>query len=294
LISCGAVLENIKIAAASFGINSEIEYKISEKENDLVASVRLVPNRIEKDPLSDFIWERHTNRKFYKKISIAPPMLQSIKASVDMIPGASLHFITERDKLKKIAKIIYKIDRIRTEHRPLHEHLMKMIRFTDQEALEKKDGLPLKNLEGGLAGEAFLKITRSWRVMNLANTLGLGRMVAFHSYQGIANSSGVALLTMDGMDEQAFIAGGQALERTWLKLTSLGMMMQPMTAITLFFLRCKLEAGNGFSPRHQKVLASVEKDYEQIFPVLTKDNIGQVMLFRFGYADNIRVRTLRR
>jgi len=293
LISCGAVLENMKITASSFGIDSKIEYITDKKDSDLKASVKLIIDKSKKDELSDFIWERHTNRKFYKKTPASSSVLQSMESSINMIPGAKLHFITKKDDLKKLAKIIYQVDRIRTEHRPLHEHLMKMIRFTDKEAFEKRDGLPLKNLEAGLAGELFLKATKPWSVMNIVNKIGIGRMVALHSYQGIVNSSGIALLTIDGMDDKAFIKGGQALERVWLTISSLGLVMQPMTAITLFYLRWALIGKSDFQTRHQEVIQNLQFRYEKLFPALRENFTGQVMLLRFGFADDISYRTLR-
>jgi len=136
----------------------------------------------------------------------------------DPLGGTNFFLDLSMNAVKKFAKIIYQIDRIRTEHRPLHEHLMKMIRFTNEEVMRTKDGLPLKNLEAGVAGEIFMKATKPWVVMNTFNKLGIGRMVALHSYQGIINSSGVGLFIVSGSDAEDFLKGGQALERIWLTL----------------------------------------------------------------------------
>jgi hypothetical protein len=243
--------------------------------------------------LSDFIWERDTNRKFYKKSTVSPAALQEIESSIKNIPGAKLHFVTKRDDLKQLGKIIYQVDRIRTEYRPLHEHLMQMIRFTDQEALEKRDGFPLKNLEAGFAGELFLRATKPWPVMNLVNKSGIGRMVALHSYQGIVNSSGAALLTMDGMENLDFIKGGQALEKIWLTISSLGLSMQPMTGITLFYMRYAFDGKGDFQQRHQAVLDRVKSQYQTLFPGIKENASGQIMLFRFGDSPDISYKTLR-
>jgi len=294
MIACGAALENIKIAASSFGIKAEIEYATEDNDRDLIAVVKLVGNKVKRDDLSDFIWERHTNRRFYKKISVSPAILKKIESSIKNIPGAKLHFITNREDLKRLGIIIYQVDRIRTEHKPLHEHLMKMIRFSDQEALKKRDGFPLKNLEAGFAGGLFLRATKPWPVMNTVNKLGIGRMVALHSYQGMVNSSGAALLTIDRIDDLAFIEGGQAIERVWFAISSLGLAMQPMTAITLFYLRWMLEGKSCFLKKHQKILERVYGDYHQLFPVIGDENYRQIMLFRFGYGDDINHRTLRK
>ncbi|MCF6246259.1 MAG: ThiF family adenylyltransferase [Desulfobacula sp.] len=292
-ISCGAVVENIVIAASSLGIGSTIE-DVFSKNGNLVISVKFSCKGIEKDNLSDYIWKRHTNRKLYERRSILSATLSKVLASTKTIQGAKLHVVTDKNDLKKIANIIYQIDQIRNEHRPLHEHLMSMIRFTDEEALEYRDGLPLKNLEAGLIGELFLKMTKQWTVMNIINKIGIGKMVARHSYQGITHSSGVALLTIDGSEVQDMINGGRALERVWLTLASLGLAMQPMTAITLFYQRVALNRERDFQLKHQKILNKIEKNYKELFHLVGKEpNRNQIMLFRFGHSDKIHCRTLR-
>jgi len=246
-----------------------------------------------KDPLCEFIWSRHTNRTMYKQESLSSKVLQSCKDSVLCFPETELYTVTQKKDLKTLARIIYKIDRIRTEHRPLHEHLNKMVRFTSHEINERRDGLPLKNLQAGFAGEQFLKLTRPWPVMNFLNKIGVGRLVAMHSYQGIINSSAVMLLTVDGMTDKDFLTGGRALQRIWLDLTRQGYHVQPMTAVTLFFMRLALKKNPGFLPKHIRLLNSVKKQYFNLFPGLD-DNNGQVMLFRIGHGKEIRHFTRRK
>jgi len=294
IISCGTVLENMRVAASAFGLEGRISYLPATGQDDLMASMDFIQGEVNRNPMADYIWKRHTNRKFYKKIPLPSSVLQNLQESISDLPGTKLHFITERADLGRVAKMIYKADRIRTEHRPLHEHLCSMIRFSREEALSKLDGLPLKNLEAGPAGEIFLKLTRPWWVMNVVNRIGLGRMVALHSYQGIVNASCVALLTVEGMGAQDFLKGGQALERTWLNLTRKGLSMQPMTAITLFWLRWQIEGEESFSENHRKLLSHVWKEYVTLFPEVDFSRDGQVMLFRLGYGKEIKYGTHRK
>ena len=293
LISCGAVIENIKIAASALGLNTRIESFEPKKNDNQVAGIDLLPGGDQADPLSDQIWKRHTNRKFYDKKPLPQSVTDQLISSIEDFPETDLQVITDRKKMKKLAKMIFQVDRIRTEYRPLHDHLMSMIRFTDQEMIETRDGLPLKNLEAGIAGELFLKMTKPWAVMNMMNRIGVGRMVALHSYQGMVNSSGIGLLTVNGTSGIDFLKGGQALQRLWLTLTSLGLQMQPMTAITLFYLRRFLNGKGDFSKKHTAVLDRLEPEYKALFPKLNNDNPGQVMLFRFGFSDDVGCRTLR-
>ena len=289
IISCGAVLENMRIAAGDLGLDAHIDYLPAGEKADHMATLTLRSDEpsVPKDPLSESLWQRNTNRTFYRNQSIPATVIDAIRESTSGFPKASLHLVTKKADLRKLAKIVYKVDRIRTEHRPLHEHLCQMIRFSDAEALAKKDGLPLKNLEAGLAGELFLKATRPWPVMNMANNVGLGRMVALHAMGGILSAPGAALLTVEGLNKGDFLVGGQALERVWLTISKYGLCMQPMTAITLFRMRWVMAGKNGFSKPHQELLEAVWEDYQALFPGsgYEREWAGDAVSFRLRQDD---------
>lgn len=292
IISCGAAIENIKVASSLFGVEPEIE--LADDESRIGARIHFNPmGHVQKDPLHEFIWKRHTNRTMFRQEPFSKLNLNFLDDVISCFPGAELHVATQKEDIKKLAKIVYTIDRIRTEHRSLHEHLMKMIRFYPGEAEKTGDGLPLKNLQAGPAGEVFLKLSKPWAVMNVLNKVGIGRMVAFHSYQGIINSSAAMLLTVEGRGNKDFLLGGRALERVWLELTRLGYHVQPMTAITLFFMRLFLNQGQGFMQKHKGLLNTVKDDYFKIFQGVDIEN-SQVVLFRVGHGRPIRHFTRRK
>jgi len=66
IISCGAVLENMRIAASAFDLNTNINYLPSGIEDDLMASIELIYNETSINPLFASIWKRNTNRTFYE------------------------------------------------------------------------------------------------------------------------------------------------------------------------------------------------------------------------------------
>lgn len=291
MISCGAVIENVRIASNELGIQTGIDY--FSNSDGTGGSVEFHKPGVHKDPLYEFIWRRYTNRTMFAQASIESTTIDSCKNSILSFPDTKLYSVTQKDSLKKLARIIYQVDRIRTEQRSLHDHLNQMIRFDTDEVFHSNDGLPLKNLQAGFAGEQFLKFAKPWPVMNFFNKIGIGRLVAFHSYQGVINSSAVMLLTVDGTADKDFIQGGRALQRIWLNLTRLGYHVQPMTAITLFFMRLLLKNENKFSLKHNHLLDSVKNDYYNLFPGLNKHN-GQIMLFRIGKGKEIRHFTRRK
>lgn len=295
IISCGAVIENMKIAASALHIDPKIEL-IPNTDNLRLMGVLDFEDSIkcEKDPLVDYILIRHTNRKFYKRVQIEDSVLDSIKGQGEKIKGVKVKLINDPKKIKKIAKLVYNVDKIRVEFRPLHEHLMSMIRFSPKEMYSTRDGLPLKNLEAGLAGEIFLKITRPWIVMSLFNKLGLGKLVAHHSYRALVSSSAVGLITAEGNGVESFLRGGMAMQRVWLDSCKNGLHFQPMTAITLFLERWKREK-NSFLNKHKQMLEKIWPQYEKIFDLDLEKNESHIMLFRLGYAkSDVTVRTIRR
>jgi len=130
--------------------------------------------------------------------------------------------------------------------------------------------------------------------MRIANALGFGRIVAMHSAQGILNSGCCCLLTAPGKLWQDFVTGGRALQRCWLKLTDLGLSMQPMTAVTLFRLRWDLDGAESFDPQHRNMLRELWPKFDNLFPAADFRKDGQIMLFRIGYAQNIHYGTYRK
>jgi molybdopterin/thiamine biosynthesis adenylyltransferase len=293
VISCGAVIENMKLVASKFGLKTDITY--SPDTEDKIAVLRFTKkDGFKKDELADFIWKRQTNRKLFKAAPVIPGIIDEVKSAIKDIEGTDIHFITSPDKIKDMAKLVSQVDRIRIERKDLHEHLFSMIRFSMDETLEKRDGFYLKNLEAGFDGELFLKATKKWPVMNVANKLGMGRIVAQAAYKGIVNSSGVGLVTTKGLTRDDYLNGGRALERAWLALTKAGYQFQPMAAVSLFFLRKQLEGDKSFSNAHTRMLNKVWLQYKRILSIPDIESKAQVMLFRFGQADNIQFGTLRK
>lgn len=294
-ISCGAVVENMRLAASKFNFVTTIKYFPGETGDNKIAVLSFARNPSgSEDPLIDFIWKRKTNRKLFKKDPVSQSLIGELKDSIKDVTGTQVHFITDPIQLKRIAVLVSQADRIRTERQDLHEHFCHMLRFSLEDAMEKKDGFYVKNLEAGLAGEMFLKTTQRWRVMNLANKLGFGKIVAKAAHDGILNSSGVGLVLTSGKRIEDFLNGGQAMERVWLKLAQSGYQFQPMTAITLFFLRKQLEGNVNFSDRHAKLLDTIWREYKTLFSGVDLNKNAQVMLFRFGKAEDIQFGTLRK
>lgn len=294
VIACGAAVENVALAASSLGLKAHATLLPDPTQDDLMASVHLEPGSPAADPLSRYIWTRCTNRRPFSKRPLPDWVQSDLCERISEYHAARLHLIEGRAQLHKLARLIYLADRIRTEHQGLHEHFTSMVRFDEKEAQARRDGLPLPNLEAGMAGGLFLRLTKPWAAMRAANAVGLGRMVALHSAKGILDSGAAGLITVEGMEPRDFLLGGRALQRVWLAMEHHGLQMQPMTAVTLFWLRWLWEGSASFSEKHRKILEKVWIGLRGLFTEVDFETQGLVMLFRVGYGPGIRHRTLRR
>lgn len=255
-----------------------------------MAELSVVPAVAALDPLADSVWLRTTNRRMYAR----KPVEAFSQAELSAAASPSQLFLVESPgKLKTLGRLLFLADRIRVERRDLHEHFIGMTRFDPPDGAGSDDGLPLKNLYAGSAGEAFLRLTRPWSAMQAANRVGLGRLVAMHSKMSMEKSPLAGLLCVKSPSRADFLSGGMALERVWLTATRHGLAFQPMTAITLFWLRWKLEGPEAFSPEHRRLLEEVWPGFQGLFPQLGQD-CWPLMLFRAGHARPIEYWTPRR
>ncbi len=106
--------------------------------------------------------------------------------------------------------------------------------------------------------------------------------------------AGTGLITVKGFDNTNFLQGGMALERLWLTITDNSLYLQPMTAITLFFLRYLLEGNNNFLDKHSNLLEKIIPEFKQVFPDVDLKDEALIMLFRIGKSSEITHRTLRK
>ncbi len=294
IISAGAVAENIRIAASSLGLFTDVRPFPDPDSPTLTAALRFQRAPVPEDPLVEVLWKRCTNRKLYDPVPLSPVIREELERALTDFPDARLQWIVGRDGLRKLARIVFQADRIRLEDRRLHEHLHRMIRYSTEEALAARDGFPLKNLEAGRAGEVFLRLTRPWSVMNVLNRLGMSRIVAAHTARSVRHAAASALLTVSGTAPAHYFQGGRALQRVWLTATAQGLSLQPMAAVTLFWTRYQREGFQLFQDRHRKLLERVFAGYQALFAPVDFFTAAHVLLFRLGRASPIEQPTLRR
>jgi molybdopterin/thiamine biosynthesis adenylyltransferase len=290
LISCGAVLENMRYAAGAAGLETELTLLPDGEGADRVGVAEFEPVGMPLYELAESsMWRRCTTRLMFKK----KPVPQAVWQRLDrMVAGeAMLSWVTDRGLMKGLAAAVYKADRARVERRDLHEYLMEHIRFGPHEG-PHGDGLPLKNLQAGVAGELFMKFTQPWRVMRLLNILGAGRMVPLHGRQSVIASGGLGMISIAAATEEQYLRAGAVFNRLWCALEYMGYGLQPLAALPLLNLRLRLEGESRFDPQHVVLLREADRTARAAFGI--PEGALPLMMFRTGESRRVRYRTFRR
>jgi sulfur-carrier protein adenylyltransferase/sulfurtransferase len=294
LISCGAVIENMMLSASAHNLQCSLALSPDLEGEDLVADLSFAESDTELNELYSAIWQRCTNRRMFTRRPLLPSTLLELKQSLAGLDGAQVHVLSEPEKLLELRRLVAIADRVRVQRRDLHEYLNQMIRFSRKETVLTADGLPLRNLEAGLAGEIFLRLTRSWRVMNVLNKFGFSRFVSQTAVRGFAHCSAALLITVPGRSCTDYVLGGRALQRVWLSCTKLGLHFQPLAATPLFALRWQLEGSTAFSQEHRELLEDLWPAYQALWNLPRYDDLGQVLLARIGSGLPPTERTMRK
>ena len=288
-IAHGALIENMDIAAKEAGFHMTAELFPDKEKSSLVASIRFEAGTIETDALYPFIETRCTNREAYKRKGLD----KSVKEALEATRGnGTLTLIEDKTALEIAARVASLNDRLLFENQRLHDFLFDHIRWTKEEAERTGDGMDIRTLGLNPMESRIFRLLGSWSTVKILNLFGLSRMLPRKTFQVCKGSSAMGLVQMDGLTPKSFVLGGRKLQRIWLKATKLGLAFQPMTGVPFLIQRLFMEEDSGLSVAHRALLKEAEAELSEVFP-MDKDK-ATIMLFRIGFAEAPRARSLRR
>ncbi len=292
LVALGAVIENICIAAGDSGYECAVSYFPDNGRPDTVASIRLERSEKVSDPLFSFIEKRRVNRRFYERRGLEAGVRDVLISESMCEDGIRLSVVEERASLKDIASMVGAGDQLLFGNKLLLSGLVPWIRWSRQEALLRRDGMSLDSLEINFLQKRLFRAIKSWPLISFLNIFGFSRIAALQSVKLIKSSSGVFLVASNGRAPLDYVKGGRVMQRAWLRASSLGLSVQPMTGITFLCSILQLDNGRGLSEKEaniaRKILGSLKKTFS------LKEEDGLVILCRIGYAAPPSDKSLRR
>lgn len=288
-ISAGAVLENMRVAARSRGLEIKIEYLPDPQDPMLAAVVSLTPGNTGTQRHADAITKRHTNRKFYRRGKTVPDEIYGALAKQAEGTGAGLKWLRKKDPAYgELARIIGEADQLRFEIPRLHREFMEILRF----GKEAEDGLTILSLDAGPSAGILFPAIRSWDRLAKLNRIGMSYSFNLYARMQILSSSAVGLITMPGKALEDYVRGGEVMERIWHELTLQGLAMQPMEALPIFLINKEATGGKDLAPAQKKTIENLAGRFYTVFDM--SHEAGLIMLFRIGYASPVSKRSSRR
>jgi hypothetical protein len=283
LLAHGALIENIAVAAAHYGLGCEIRLLPDKADSNLVAKIWLFEGQKVKDEtLFDVIFRRTTNRKPYSTEPVGEGAKHALLSVLSEIGGqreVGLKLIDDRTQIEVLAGAASANEIVMLENELLHELFFDEIVWTKHELRQKKAGLYLKTMELRPPQRIAIHLFRRWPVMRLLNRLGAARSIARGNARNYAacGSYGAVLC---GNDDKDFMEAGRVIERAWLKATALGLSFHLQTGVNFLWLR-QAEEGQGILSNEH--LSIIRQEYEKI--LRTFDAEGKIIpaIFRIGY-----------
>ncbi len=293
LIAIGAAIENISIAATAQQQTIDVKLFPSVREPHVVAELRLTPrtDAPTKDPLSEQIGQRLTNRRSGARANLTPVHGQ-VLTSAARDSGARLQLCTGREGIESLAQILGAAERIRLLSPTLQAELLQSMRWSDQETEQTRDGIhidtySLDELEG-----ATLRLIRQPQVTKILRDVDGGSSMTSSITQAVTASAAIGLLTVTGTTPESFVRGGRAMQQVWLTATALGLSTHPINGFVSMLARVERYQGFGLSKHEIRTLFDLREPFNRCFTGSMSNS--EILLFRLSYADPPAKRTLRR
>jgi hypothetical protein len=226
MVSLGAALENLVVAARAYGLQPTVRYRPNEGARSVLAEMTWLDGGPRRDrELFSSLTERRTNRRNYDGRGLMPQVRAQLSAQV--ADGPRLHWLDGRDALRELADLVYDAVYAQGSKRNIQTEQHNWLRTNLKDAERRGDGVPMDAL--GMSGPANWFAGHYYDPNSWFQRFGVGSL-AKRAREGVRSAGAAALLTTTTRDESAWLLGGQAYERLALKATQLGLAHQPINA----------------------------------------------------------------
>lgn len=293
LMGHGAVIENIFLAANSFGLDVQMQKFPKDDNPDCVARFTFSsvgPHATEsksgrenfEEKLFNQIKNRHTNRRPYKKnVSISEVFRGDIKSIVSRGLNVDVSVVDQPKDVTALARAGSKAEIVILETQELHKLLFKGIVWSEKEEKQKREGLLAQALELNPVQFRLFKACRGWKVMSFFNKISFSHFIAKEDSKVYASASAYLVFSFSkGCAD--FVDVGRAVQRAWLLASSYDYAVHPIAA-TLFFGQRFIKNDIGeLSTKHQKIIGGAYQSIVETVGATEDDTLAFMM--RIGVA----------
>lgn len=279
-VSIGAAIQNIVETSAALGFKTDVGYKSPGTAGQLVAVIRLSPGTIE-DNLAEWIPQRATNRNNYKALPMEDSVISGLTKGINGL-DAGIHWMTEPKGFRLMATLDAKSSFIRLEHKPFHDELFDILRFSRLQIETSRYGLDYESIGIPAVAVFFARLLRHWSVNKTVSKSGIGKLIAKMLSMRLLKSGAICLITAKHGDPAGYMEAGRAMEQLWLAATAKGLSTHPYGALPQYLTKAEMEPET-FLPRHLDIIRSHRTPFYSIFPGAEKEYPAIVL--RMGMTD---------
>lgn len=252
-IALGAFGESFRLAAGKLGISADVHF---EPQGESGGRAQLQLGRRSTSSLcaarlAALLPLRCSNRRLYQRGSCSVDELNQLATEVSALPEVGLSFITG-ERLAPLSAALALGEKVRLRHDICHRDFHSKVRWTAEEAEANPTGFWVDTFEIKKHERLFLRWTRAWGLFRALDTVfRVANMAAAYAQRQVLNSGAVAVFSLRDQSASSWIEVGRALQRVWLRATSLGLSGQVLGVAPIFLHRLRA-GGEGFSSRQRR------------------------------------------
>lgn len=289
-VALGAASLNAELAARAAGLAPTVALAPDPADTGLAFRIRLGRGPATADPLLPWLGRRITNRRQGVRVPLgahADTLVADAAAE-----GGSLVLVQDAEGLDQLAAALGAGDRLSWLFEPLHQEIVHGLRWTPEEVARTRDGLDVDALELSASDRAGTRVISRWPRAEMLARIGGGRALEQAAKDAVAASAAIGLLVVPGTGPAAYVRGGRAMQRAWLRASSLGLALHPVTTLPYLFAR---HAAGETAEWPEEIIARIvamEAIFRKVIP--RRPDSAEVLLFRLGQAPPATARSVRR
>ncbi len=227
-ISFGTLLETIHISATTYGYRVT-ERLIFEESSDMAlwAKLHFRQSGLQKDPLSDVISLRTTDRRVYDQGPMPKDVENQVLQIQKQFRNCEIHI--QKDQTQTFTDYFLKCEEFLWKNVQVVSDIGKWLRLTKKE-MAAKDGMPWRSLAISRMEALFFRLVRRFPSLpKLIWALGFGQSVRAKEKKTLQSSAALLCFTAKSVDPESLCEVGRVAYRTWLFLNSQGFGVQPLS-----------------------------------------------------------------
>ncbi|KAA6441495.1 Rv1355c family protein [Dyadobacter flavalbus] len=269
-LALGAAYENVITECRNMGYEVETELSPSEDNPDLLAIIHFTAKNDSQahtrtvttntEPTEDEITSNDADQ--HAPFQLDNRTYHLLQHAVESVSNTALQFITDKDKIDRLGRIIGECNLIMMLNDNGHHDFFErnMDWSTDNKTAHRRHGVI--SFGNSPAQLAALAIMRDKKVANAIKTIGGGNMLVESVQHAVGAAPCIAVVRLPKNGHHNFFSGGISAQRLWLQAEELGLTLQPL--LSPLFLFARIESGDGLNDAEKDKLRELQSQFHRI------------------------------